>query len=256
MSQTRQYQRLPILWPKTDTTQYIKHGKPVIVPGFGLRYETIMPQSSMKWLLSLPEEELSSKQGLVDIDQPFWSIGHEKYVVDAWQGMLVKTEMNKMLEGICDTMNAELQEAFDDEFGTDTENGKEVNLYNAMQMIISRAAHRFTVGLPLGRTLEYINETLAVNPLLIANAGLVTGMPMIFRPISGSIFKVLVNKKVSKVKKLVTSEIRRRKEIMGPGKLGPDEPSDLLQMMLHFSRNERPHEFTDEDNLVDRKSVV
>lgn len=107
----------------------------------------------MKWVFSQSEQLLNPGEGLADIDQPGWSIGHDKYIVDAWQGLLVRTELNRILESVCAAMNSELHSAFDDVFGTDTENWKELNLYNAMQMIISRAANRFTVGLPLSESL-------------------------------------------------------------------------------------------------------
>lgn len=108
-----------------------------------------MPASAMKWVLAQGDDVLSVTEAFAEIDQARWSMGHHMFVTDPWQGNLVKTDMNRVLETICSAMNAELQDAFDDAFGTDTDNWKEVSLDDTIQLIVARAASRFTVGAPL-----------------------------------------------------------------------------------------------------------
>jgi hypothetical protein len=129
--------------------QYIKKGKPVVIPGFGFRKEVILPQSSMKWALSQPDEVLNVTKAFAEVNQVRWSLGHEKIAVDAWQGMLVKSDLNRVLENIVNAMNNELKTVFDEQFGKDTENWREIDLRSTIQIIVAQAASRFTVGLPL-----------------------------------------------------------------------------------------------------------
>lgn len=130
--------------------QYSKKGKPVIIPGFGVRKELIMPTSSMRWVQAQPDTVLSVTKAFSDVDQVYYSYGHKRYVEDPWQGMLVKNKMNAVLENIVQAMNDELQVAFDDVFGTDEHNWKELDVLTAVKIVVSQAASRFTVGLPLG----------------------------------------------------------------------------------------------------------
>lgn len=108
-----------------------------------------MPQSSMKWFLAQPDDVLDPSQAFADIDQVRWSLGHDKIVVDAYQALIVKTDLNRVLENICAAMNNELSVVFDEQFGTDTENWREIDLLPAVKIIVAQAASRFTVGLPL-----------------------------------------------------------------------------------------------------------
>lgn len=108
-----------------------------------------MPQSAMKWVLAQPDDVLDASQAFAEIDQVRWSLGHEKFVVDAYQAMVVKTDINRVLENICAAMNNELGVVFDEQFGTDTDNWHEIDLLPAVRIIVAQAASRFTVGLPL-----------------------------------------------------------------------------------------------------------
>lgn len=129
--------------------KYSKVGKAVIIPGFGFRDEIILPASSLRWVLAQPESALSVAQAFVEIDQVVYSLGHERYVADAWQGLLVRQEMNSVLENIVAAMNDELGIAFDARFGIDEDNWKEIDLLETVRMVVAQAASRFTVGLPL-----------------------------------------------------------------------------------------------------------
>jgi hypothetical protein len=92
---------------------------------------------------------LSVSDAFVEIDQAHYSLGHAKYVGDAWQAKLVRDEMNSVLENIVEAMNEELQVAFDTHFGTDENNWKTINLLETVRLVVAQAASRFTVGLPL-----------------------------------------------------------------------------------------------------------
>jgi hypothetical protein len=129
--------------------QYSKKGKAVIIPGFGFRYEIILPVTSMRWVLTQPETVLGVNDAFVEIDQVYYSLGHSKYVGDPWQGNLVKQEMNAVLENIVAALNDELRVAFDAQFGSNEDEWKVINLLETVRVIVAQAASRFTVGLPL-----------------------------------------------------------------------------------------------------------
>ncbi|KAM0563067.1 hypothetical protein ACHAPJ_001912 [Fusarium lateritium] len=231
--------------------QYLKVGKPVVLPGFGFRIEILLPQSQMKWVLNQPEELLDMQKAFSEIDQVRWALGHVKYVEDAWQGLIVKYEMNRVLEIIVNSMKEELHYAFDEEFGTDTENWKRLDLQSSIKMIVAQASSRFTVGLPLCRNKDYCRNALETNDLFIANAGLTGGTPRVLQFFTGSIFSFLTEAKVAKAKKWIVPLFRQRLDNLKNHPEEP-EPQDQIQMMIHYGLRERQHEMDDEDVLARR----
>jgi hypothetical protein len=107
----------------------------------------------MRWALSQPENVLGNTAAFVEMDQLQYSLGHTRYVADAWQANLVRDEMNSVLENIVEAMNEELKCAFDKRFGTDEENWTTIDLIPTVQLLVAQAASRFTVGMPLCRYL-------------------------------------------------------------------------------------------------------
>jgi hypothetical protein len=103
----------------------------------------------MRWVMKQPDAVLSVSDAFAEFDQADYSLGHSKYILDAWQGLLVKTELNVVLENIVAAMNEELGVAFDKYFGTDEDNWRTIDLLETTRMVVAQAGSRFTVGLPL-----------------------------------------------------------------------------------------------------------
>ncbi|KAL7759464.1 hypothetical protein ACKLNR_009554 [Fusarium oxysporum f. sp. zingiberi] len=231
--------------------EYLKKGKPVVIPGFGVRIEVYLPQSQMKGVLNQPDDVLDMEQAFAEVDQVRWSLGHDKYVVDAWQGLVVKYDLNRAIEIIANNMKDELHEVFDEQFGTDTENWKRIDLTKTVKMIVAQAASRFTVGLPLCRNKEYLQLALETNDLFIMNAGLTGGLPRILQPITGTLFGQIVKTKVNKMKKWIIPLLKHRFDRINNH---PDEPQpqDQVQMMINYALRHRQHEVNDMESLARR----
>lgn len=105
-----------------------------------------------------------------------------------------------------------------------------------------------------GRNEKYLRTSLAINQLLIANAGVVSGAPALLRPILGTIFGTWITILINRIKPLIVPLLRQRIANLTDDP-SPNEPLDHLQMMLRYARRERPSEFRSEDNLV-RRLVV
>ncbi|KAH9907915.1 cytochrome P450 [Xylariomycetidae sp. FL2044] len=225
---------------------YSKEGKTVLVPGFGTRCEVIMPPSSMRWLLSQPERILSLGEALIEVDQVEYSLGHGRYLADPWQGDLVKTELNLVLENVCDAMNDELKHAFDTYFGTDSKDWKEIDLLSTVRMIIGQAASRFTVGLPLCRNEEYIKLNYEIIETAVLT-GLTGAFPKLMRPAIGRLISWSSASNIRKMEKIFEPVYRERLATLAYAKGDPNhpEPADHLQLMMRYAAKERPEELRD-----------
>ena len=124
-----------------------------MIPGLGSRDEVILPIKSLRWWTALPDRVASAYNAFREIDQIDWSTGHHKYVTDPWQGMIVKRDINRVLEKLMVALNDELGSAFDSRLGTNMRDWTEVNVLQTMKLIVAQASSRFTVGLPLCETL-------------------------------------------------------------------------------------------------------
>jgi hypothetical protein len=77
-------------------------------------------------------------------------------ILDAWQGLLVKTELNAIFENIMPALYDDLGVAFYKYFGTDEQNWKTIDLLETARMVVAQAGSRFTVGLPLCMFIRFI----------------------------------------------------------------------------------------------------
>jgi hypothetical protein len=129
--------------------QYSKQGRTVLLPGIGFSEEIIIPNGSLRWLAAQPDSILSQPEAFVEIDQAAHTIPNVKIVADPWQGMMVKRDMNAIIEKLVVALDDELRFAFEQRFGTETEQWTEITLYGTMKKLVAQASSRFTVGLPL-----------------------------------------------------------------------------------------------------------
>ncbi|KAF4124822.1 Cytochrome P450 [Geosmithia morbida] len=238
--------------------QYLKHGRPVVVPGIGSRKEVILPPEHIRWALAQPESRLSVAEAMAEVDQAHWSLGHAGPVLDSWQGLLIKTELNRSLETICSALSDELGRAFDKHFGTDTTTWREIDLRNTITKVVAQANSRFTVGLPLCRNEGYLQALLDVNDLLITVGGFCSGLPHVLRPFLGGLLSIPMKFKIDHIKQwlvpLWDDRIRMAREAKAAGANGfsMPEPTDHVQAMARYALRERPNEVDDYELIVRR----
>lgn len=103
-------------------------------------------------MASQPDGVLNVYNAFIEMDQAHYSAGSEQYILDPWQGQLVRKEMNTVLEKICAALNNELGVAVDERFSTGEE-WREMDLLKSVMSIVAQASSRFTVGLPLCKSL-------------------------------------------------------------------------------------------------------
>lgn len=74
------------------------------------------------------------------------SLGDEKYMIDTWPHLLARHVLTQELDDYILPVNEELKLAIDNQFGSDTENWKTLDLLDTMRMVVNQAGSRFAVG--------------------------------------------------------------------------------------------------------------
>ncbi|KAI1293133.1 cytochrome P450 [Xylaria venustula] len=242
---------------------YSKKGKTVLAPGLAFHDDIILPASALRWLQRQPERLVSAAAQQTETIQPFYGLGHEKFIDDPWGGMLVKTDLNAVLENVCAAMNDELGLAIDSHFGIDTMAWEDIDLMPTIRMIVAQAATRFTLGgSPAGRELcknkEYLQACLDIADALVINAGFGGASPKLLRPILGRLGGLTARRKIKDLEKFFEPVYRERLQILKEEAANPgiETPEDHLQMMLRFGLKERREEALSLQDMTKRLCVA
>ncbi|KAK3313121.1 cytochrome P450 [Apodospora peruviana] len=234
--------------------KYLSKGKPVIIPSTGFGSEIMLPPTSYRWLSSQPDNVASVWEAFAQFDRVYYSLGAHKYITDPYQGMLVKTEMNPMLEAIVAAMNDELGFVFDMHLGNVPGEWKEIELQPVVGFIVAQAASRFTVGLPLCRNQDYIRNCLAITKNLFITAGTGAVLPRVLEPLACRLASLPLKSKVALFRKHVEPIHRERLALLK--RQDPNQPNDHFQLILKYAQRERPEELEDTDCMARRLCVA
>jgi hypothetical protein len=115
----------------------------------GFKDEIHIPVQSLHWAATQPDSVLSATEGFREIDKGDWNSGSAKYIQNPWQAHVVKRDVNRSLEVLMKGMNEELVYAIDQNFGMETEEWTDIDVYETMRWIVAQASSRFTVSLPM-----------------------------------------------------------------------------------------------------------
>ncbi|MCJ1437464.1 hypothetical protein MMC27_006851 [Xylographa pallens] len=233
----------------SDSKQYSKHGKTCLIPGLGFRNEVIVSSTSLRWITSQPEHVLSAFESFRELDQLEYHTGSETLVTDPWQGMIVRRDMNRILERLVFVLNDEIKYAFDTRFETSADDWTELNLYKTMKYIVAQGSSRFTVGLPLCRNEAYLTSSAKFADNFVLWAGVMGFLPVFLRPVLSPLAMLLNHSTIRNIKREFKPLFEQRMKLLqrSADKNGSDEPEDHLQMMLRYAQTDRPSELNFHD---------
>ena len=213
----------------------------------------MLPTKSLRWLGNYSEKTISALDAFVDIDKAQYTAPDVEHLRNPWQGSLVKTQMNRVLESLAVAIQDELSVAFDQRFGKDPE-WKVFRLHEVGRMTIAQASGRFTVGLPLckslisfsnladliGRNEKYLKDQVEWGELYVLHAGILGMIPWFLQPV---LAKFLCRRQ----RQIETASVQAMKPTFDERMAHLDdqkweEPQDLLQMMIRYAQTKCPED--------------
>ncbi|RDW86482.1 uncharacterized protein DSM5745_03124 [Aspergillus mulundensis] len=197
----------------------------VWIPGLGARKELILPSTSIKWALGQPSRVLNHRAGLLDVDFPKYLLGDDFFLNDPWHAHLVKSELVPELDHVCEVMTVELEAAFNDSFGADTKDWREIDILDTMRKIVGRASCRFIVGELLW--MLYV--------VLILYRGSSISILVL-----GPLIRRRAQARFDKLAAMIEAEYHACLDSLQPNQTS--QPNDFFQMILRYAQRERPHE--------------
>lgn len=147
--------------------------------------EVVLPPSQVRWLVEQPDNVLSIDECLIkDLEFSYttpkaWSFARPFHV----------EAINKLrLDSLVGDMAEEVRDSIDREWGTDTENWKEVNIEHTMGYVLTQITARVFVGEPLCKDPEYIKTAHNFFTNLVPRAIFISLAPDVLRPLAGWFF--------------------------------------------------------------------
>ncbi|KAK3381511.1 cytochrome P450 [Podospora didyma] len=178
-------------WVDEGYDKYSKKGRAFVVPSAPSRpQEIVVPRSQTAWLLEYPDRMVSAKESHRDLlynDYQFFGVD------DHFPIMTLHKHLARNLVGLIPDVQDEIQGAIDTTFGTDTENWKSMNLWEAWLGIVPRVTNRILVGAETCKNDEFLMSQVAFADVVVRNSFVLNMFPRILHPLVAP-FIVLPNR--------------------------------------------------------------
>lgn len=99
-------------------------------------------------MLDKPGAQLHLQYSVIDMLQARWTLGDPKYILETWPRSLLRAGLLR-IDPLIQKFQDGLDNSIQRRFGSNTNEWREVNLYNAVKAIITQASARYLVGYPL-----------------------------------------------------------------------------------------------------------
>lgn len=192
------------------------------------------PGGDYQWLLDQPDEALNDTVNLNNELQAEATIGEPFMVHSPVVRETITRELTRRIGTLTPELFDELQQAVDEEWGTDTDNWKTVNLFKTVLAIVARSANRVFVGVPLCRNKNFTYSALSYSATLFPCSILIRHFPRPLRPLVSKVITVENQMRRRAFIKFVKPEAKRRMDQMGS--VGSEKASakhnDFLQWLI------------------------
>ncbi|KAL6240828.1 hypothetical protein RBB50_012243 [Rhinocladiella similis] len=216
--------------------QCSKRDRPCIIADINGE-EIIMPISAMSWFINQPDNVLSVDEMHRDVLQIDHTFLHPFIVEKPLHHETVRIDLTRQLGALTSNLMDELSTCFDEYWGTDTENFRELCVMDSVMHIIARTSNRALVGLPACRNQTLLEHGKGFATAIAISSALLKQMPAFLRPLLSPLITLPNRRHTRGFAKILTPEIQRRQRLLAQDvddekKMGEMEPNDFLQWSI------------------------
>ncbi|OAG39648.1 hypothetical protein AYO21_06116 [Fonsecaea monophora] len=241
--------------------QYSKNNKSCILAKFG-GDEILLPVSSITWLINQPDGILNVDEPHKDVLQTEYTFVHPVVVDQPLHHETIRNELTRQLGALTIDIVDEIGAAFDEIWGTDTTEWKEVCPFETLMLITARTSNRVFVGLPLCRNKALLEHGIGFANAVPVASTLLKLLPAFLRPFAAILIARPNRRHTRSFARLVRPEIERRQRLLEgqtgdiEKKLGDPEPNDFLQWSIRRARESLHPGERDPDIIAERLLAV
>jgi cytochrome P450 len=231
----------------------------------------VIPSSQGQWLVDQPDGVLSSLVRQNEMLQTKHTFPIAKMADQPHHAHVVKTDLTRRLGSLSEEIWTELSVALDEHWGSDTEEWKEVNVFQTMLRVVTRTSNRVFVGERMckfrlrnvrdaiahncaGANEAYLNLCTAFAQDVPVAGVFIKMFPAMLHPVLAPIITLPNRYHNYKIRQLLRPEILRRLTIAERG--DDDAPNDFLQWYITYAKKSLEPEESTPKYLSDRIATV
>ncbi|TID17437.1 hypothetical protein E2P81_ATG08009 [Venturia nashicola] len=222
--------------------KFSRNDKTYIFPDFSGQPEVVIPSTDMRWLLDQPDNVLSVSELHYDILAGPYAFTDPTLLKDPFHEHVVRKSLSRRIGPLIPDLYDEISCALDDTWGTDTENWKEICIFENMMKVIARASNRVFVGLPLCRNEEYLKAMGAFAQAVNATFMVLRLVPKILEPIVGRLITIPNHRHYRQAAAFHDPLVRERLANIAKKDANPDweweEPNDYLTWHIRVAQKD------------------
>jgi cytochrome P450 len=222
----------------------------------------LLPTSSIDWIIYQPDNVLSVVETHRENLQTDLTFVHPFVVANPLHHETIKNELTRQLGALTTDIIDELSAAFDDIWGTDAEQWKDVCIFETIMQIVARTSNRVFVGPSLCRDGRMLEHAIGFATAIALASAVLGQIPRFLRPLAAPIITRPNQKHTKAFAAILRPEIERRQRCLNDQDWGSDkeagetEPNDFLQWTVRRARESPFSVERDPDIIAERLLAV
>ncbi|KAI1139327.1 cytochrome P450 [Hypoxylon sp. FL0543] len=216
--------------------KYSKNNQTYVLPYYINGPQVIIPNSQIPWLLAQPDSVLSQERVNRQFLEADYTFFHANLVDSPVHPEIIKHQLTKKIDTFADDIVDEVNSCLEETWGLDTEEWREVKVYDTILILIARLSTRVLLGLPLCRNPEFINACSEFIRKVALAAAAISLFPGFLKPLVAPIFTLYDRIRYYQCSRYIMPIIRDRLRNLGnpdtEEKMYTPFPNDYIQWAI------------------------
>lgn len=222
--------------------QYSQQDKSYVFPDFSGRPEIIIPNNKTRWLIDYPDNISSVGAAHYDLLEGDYAFTDPYVLKTLYHEHVVHKNLARRLHTIIPGTWEELQVRFDDSWGFNTTEWKDICVFENTMRTIAQASNRMFVGLPLCRNEDYLASMGSFAQDVIGCVVAMQFVPKFLAPIFGRLCAIPNNVHYRRAAKHTLPLIKQRLIDLEKKNSDPsykwEEPDDYVTWHIRLAQSE------------------
>ncbi|KAI1458809.1 cytochrome P450 [Annulohypoxylon moriforme] len=226
---------------------------PFLLPSTGFGSIVVLPRSKLD-LLNKPESQVVAFGVQLEQIQGSYLFNDKRLFDRKIHLDVVRNQLTKRLDLLAGPIADELDEAFRDYWGVDSEKWTTVNIWDTCGLITARAMSRVFIGLPLCRNERLLKQMQLFSTHVFLGGLILNTIPTFLRPILGPFISIPAKYYLSVCRRTLTPFVDETLRKRNTGERNGSQPDVLLWLIEKSEKG--PIEDLDPDIIVQRLLIL
>ncbi|KAH7310882.1 cytochrome P450 [Stachybotrys elegans] len=221
---------------------YQKHSKmnsPFIIPSLDRGPVVVVPPQQLKKVYNHPTSVLDVYVTQNDTIQTKYTVADQDIIQNSFQIGVIRHQMTRNLEHLTPFIAEELKTGFEEWWGTDDEEWRELRIWDSCLKLIAGAANGAFCGPPLCRDSAFLASLRDHAMTMFVGSMIINATPSLLKPITGHIVGWLCERRFKEAYNICLPFILERLENTRRSRADPshpwEAPKDGLQWIIEES---------------------